>query len=201
MDQNDRQAIEGLFTKLSKVEQQSGPRDAEAEKFISDHVSTQPGAPYFMAQTIVVQEQALAAAQERIAQLEAQEPEQAPQQQRGGMFANMFGGGASVQPATSRQAGTVPSVGRGGPWGQQGEAASQPMQQGRAGGGFLAGAAQTAMGVAGGVLLGSAIGSMFGGSEANAAETPKAAEPAPAEEPVEDNQDFGGADDGGDFEF
>ena len=200
MDQNDRQAIKGLFTKLSKVEQQSGPRDAEAERFISDQVSTQPGAPYFMAQTIVVQEQALAAAQERIAQLEAQEPQQAPQQ-RGGMFANMFGGGAPAQSAAPRQAGAVPSVGRGGPWGQQAEAASQPMQQGRAGGGFLAGAAQTAMGVAGGVLLGSAIGSMFGGSEANAAETPKAAEPTPAEEPVEDNQDFGGADDGGGFEF
>lgn len=200
MDQNDRQAIEGLFTKLSKVEQQSGPRDAEAEKFISDQVSTQPGAPYFMAQTIIVQEQALAAAQERISQLESVEPQQATQQ-RGGMFANMFGGGAPAQSAAPRQTSAVPSVGRGGPWGQQGEAATQTMQQGRAGGGFLAGAAQTAMGVAGGVLLGSAIGSMFGGSEANANETPKPAEPAPAEEPVEANQDMGGADDGGDFEF
>ena len=48
-----------------------------------------------------------------------------------------------------------------GPWGQQGG------QQ--RGGGFLAGAAQTAMGVAGGVLLGNAIAGMFAG-DANAAD-------------------------------
>jgi len=42
---------------------------------------------------------------------------------------------------------------------------------GRGAGGFLAGAAQTAMGVAGGVLLGNAIASLFGGGgEAHAAE-------------------------------
>ncbi|MEI5682665.1 DUF2076 domain-containing protein [Mesorhizobium sp. CGMCC 1.15528] len=49
---------------------------------------------------------------------------------------------------------------------------------------------QTAMGVAGGVLLGSAIAGMFGGNEAQAAET--------NEEPQADNVDTG-FDDGGDF--
>ena len=51
-----------------------------------------------------------------------------------------------------------------GPWDRQ--------QQGYGGGGFLAGAAQTALGVAGGVLLGSAIASMFGAGSAQAAEQP-----------------------------
>ena len=74
----------------------------------------------------------------------------------------------------------------------------QPQQGGFGGGGFLAGAAQTAMGVAGGVLLGNAIGSMFAG-DAPATET-AAAEPAAEEPQVEEAAyDDGGFDDfGGD---
>jgi uncharacterized protein len=80
------------------------------------------------------------------------------------------------------------------------------------GGGFLAGAAQTAMGVAGGVLLGNAIAGMLGGHEAKAAEpaTDKGAEDAEdkgAEEPQEDAHtqeadfDDGGGADFGDFDM
>jgi hypothetical protein len=72
MDHQDRQAIEGLFGKLAEVERQSAPRDLEADAFISSRIAAQPGAPYFMAQTIVVQEQALDAAQARITDLEQQ---------------------------------------------------------------------------------------------------------------------------------
>ena len=56
MDRNDRQAIEDLFDKLATVERQSPQRDAELEAFIRDKIARQPGAPYYMAQTIVVQE-------------------------------------------------------------------------------------------------------------------------------------------------
>ena len=72
MDHQDRQAIEGLFGKLAEVERRSAPRDSEADAFISSRIAAQPGAPYFMAQTIVVQEQALDAAQARITDLEQQ---------------------------------------------------------------------------------------------------------------------------------
>jgi membrane protease subunit (stomatin/prohibitin family) len=65
------------------------------------------------------------------------------------------------------------------------------MQQ-RTGGGFLAGAAQTAMGVAGGVLLGNAIAGMLGGNEAQAAQP---AAPAPEPEAPVDDMDFGGDED------
>jgi hypothetical protein len=69
--------------------------------------------------------------------------------------------------------------------------------QQRGGGGFLAGAAQTALGVTGGVLLGNAIAGMLGGSEAKAAEpaTEKGTE-EPHEEPQTEEADFddGGAD-------
>ncbi|TIU14597.1 MAG: DUF2076 domain-containing protein, partial [Mesorhizobium sp.] len=65
----------------------------------------------------------------------------------------------------------------------------------RAGGGFLAGAAQTAMGVAGGVLLGNAIAGMFGGSEAQATEPAASLPDEAAADPAGD----AGSDGGGDF--
>jgi uncharacterized protein len=68
MDRNDRQAIEALFDKLATVERQSLPRDGQSETLIRDKIARQPGAPYYMAQTIVVQEQALAAAEARLAE-------------------------------------------------------------------------------------------------------------------------------------
>ena len=151
MDTNDRQAIEGLFGKLAAVERQSPTRDTEADSFIAGAIARQPGAPYYMAQTIVVQEHALNAAQAQIEQLQADLA--AARQgagQGGGLFSRMFGGGAAAPqrpayPARPQHHGTG--------------MAPMPGQ----GGGFLAGAAQTAVGVAGGVLLGNAIAGMFAG--------------------------------------
>lgn len=189
MDRNDQQAIEGLFSKLAHVERQSGNRDAESERFIQERIGNQPAAPYFMAQTIVVQEQALNAAQQRIEELEAQAAQSQPQQ-RGGLFSGMFGSSAAPQqprPAAAPQAQFAQAGRPASPWGGQARNAAPAPQ---AGGGFLAGAAQTAMGVAGGMLLGNAIMGMFGGNEAQAAE---AAPQEAAEEPAED-MDFGGDD-------
>lgn len=173
MDRNDQQAIESLFGKLAVVERQSAPRDAQAEEFIRGQIAQQPGAPYYMAQTIVVQEQALEAAQARIAELEA-EAARAPQPS-GGLLSGLFGDGR--RPARS---GTVPRVGGGGT-AFGGQYAPNPAQPAR-GGGFLAGAAQTAMGVAAGVLLGNAIAGMFGGNEAQAAEDDPGADDAGADD-------------------
>ena len=194
MDRNDQRAIESLFEKLDNVERQAPPRDPEAEIYIREQIARQPGAPYYMAQTIVVQEQALNAAQARIEELEQQPASR--HSSGGGTFSGIFGDSQA-----SRSAGSVPRVGR-----PDSEAPRQPFAQAqppqRAGGGFLAGAAQTAMGVAGGLLLGNMIAGMFGGDEAQAAQ-PQAddtqADDAQAEEAsVEDT----GFDDGGfgDFE-
>lgn len=206
MNEQDRQAIEGLFTRLGDAERQAGPKDAEAEAFIRQQIERQPGAPYLMAQTIVMQNFALEQAQQRIAQLE-EEIETRPAANSGGFLGGLFGGG---QPAQSPRSTSVPATGqpRGFPQagaGMQpgGYPAGGPMQQPQQGGGFLAGAAQTAMGVAGGVLLANAVGSMFGGGAASAATpAPDAAAAAPAEpaptpepqpEPVSaDDNDSGG---------
>lgn len=146
MDTNDRQAIAGLFEKLTQVERQMPVRDPEAERFIGEAITRHPGAPYYMAQTVVVQEHALNAAEARIAALEADLAEARKAPQGGGFLSGLFGGGAPRRSAPT----------------------GQPMPQG-APGGFLAGAAQTAMGVAGGMLLANAVAGMFAG-EAQAGE-------------------------------
>ena len=157
MDRNDREAIESLFEKIATVERNSPPRDAQSEAFISENISDHPAAPYYMAQTIIVQEQALAAAEQKIAELEAEGPGA-----RGGLFGSLFGDGRGATRTAARGAGSVPPVGR---------QAAEPQQGGS---GFLAGAAQTALGVTGGILLGNAIAGMFGSSKAEAAEKEEA---------------------------
>jgi hypothetical protein len=68
-----------------------------------------------------------------------------------------------------------------------------------AGGGFLAGAAQTAMGVAGGVVLGNMIADWLGPDTADI-EADALGGPDAAEQQVADAGDFGGGDfDVGDF--
>ena len=69
MQTQERDLITGLFGRLQQFEAQ--PRDPEAEALISGSVARQPAAPYLLVQTVLVQEQALKAAQERIAELEA----------------------------------------------------------------------------------------------------------------------------------
>ena len=118
MDQNDHIAISALFERLARVEASGPPRDPEAEALIKAAMLRQPGAAYYLAQTVLAQEQALKAAEARIAALE------------------------------SRASGGWP-------------ADPQPkLQQGAPG--FLAGAAQTALGVAGGVFLASTIADLMG---------------------------------------
>jgi uncharacterized protein len=187
MDSQDRQAIEGLFARLGEVERQAGNQDAGAQALIKERIAQQPGAPYFMAQTIVMLDYALRNAQQRIEELERQ---QAERPAGGGLLSGLLGGGQNA----GRTAGSVPAIARGP---APDVAAPPPAQPGR--GGFLAGAAQTAMGVAGGVLLGNAIGGMFGGNEAKAAETAPAsvAEPASDEGGGFFDNIFGGGDDEG----
>jgi hypothetical protein len=178
MDQRDREAIEELFQKIAEVERRSGPRDIEAEAFIRARIAQHPAASYYMAQTIVVQEEALNEAERRIAELESPAG-----QGQGGLLGGLFGGG---RPERHRR---------------YAPAAGQSRRQGRgAGGGFLAGAAQTAMGVAGGVLLGNMIADLFSPDPAAAGE----AEDAGFDDTAEGAEagaeaDVGGADAGGDF--
>jgi hypothetical protein len=183
MDQNERQVIDELFGKLRQAEAQSGPRDKEAEDHIRTLVSSQPAAPYLMAQAIVIQEQALAAAQARIQEVERELAERPAG--GGGFLGSLFGGGAPARPPA--RAAQPPGYGTVGD--PRVAAYANPHQQ-RPGGGFLGGAMQTAMGVAGGMLIGSMLADAFSsGGEAIAAE---AAEALPEEIPEDTGWDLGG---------
>ena len=200
MNTQERQVIDDLFDKLREAERQSGARDPAAEAHIRSRIDAQPGAPYYMAQTIVMQEQALHHAQARIDELER---DLSSRPAGGGFLSSLFGGGApqAQPPRGGPMHGYPPAMDSGppragAPWGGAAPGMAGPpgmaAQAGR--GGFLAGAAQTAMGVAGGVMLGNMLGNMFGGGSANAGEGGKAqAQHAAAEDP---GDDFGG---GGDW--
>lgn len=167
MDQNERAIIDDLFAKLQEAERRAGPRDGDAEEAIRRHVEAQPAVPYYMAQAIVVQQEALKGAQGRIDDLERQLAERPA---GGGFLSGLFGGGQSSAPPPAR---TVRPATARGPSGAP------------AGGGFLAGAAQTALGVAGGIMIADALGDMFGAGDATAAEAVPADEAA-AVEPAEE---------------
>ncbi len=186
MDNQDRQVIDGLFGRLGTAEREAGPRDPQAEALIGQHLMRQPNAPYFMAQTLVMQDYALQSAQARIEELERQAA--ARPAGGGGFLSSLFGGGQPARGPDPRQQQR---------YGQPGMAPQQqgmvpPMQHPPQRGGFLAGAAQTAMGVAGGLLIGNMIAGMFTGGAAEAAP----ADAAAAEPPPED---MGGGDEGGGF--
>jgi hypothetical protein len=181
MDQNERRIIDDLFERLRKAEEQSGPRDAEAEALIARHVGAQPAAPYYMAQAIVVQQDALARAQARIEDLEHR-----PAARRsGGFLGGLLGGGEEAEAAGA-------PVRR-----DQGVQSFGPYQR-AGGGGFLAGAMQTALGVAGGFLIAEALSGLLSPDEAAAA-APEAGpdDPSMAEEGLSEAEtggDFGGFD-------
>jgi hypothetical protein len=159
MDQNERQVIDELFGKVRQAEQGSGPRDPAAEQHIMAKLQTQPAAPYYMAQAIVVQEHALQAAQARIEQLEGEI--QARPAGGGGFLSGLFGGGA--QPAATP--GHLPAQPM-----TPGMQRLQQYQRPGMGGSFLGGAMQTAMGVAGGLVLGNLLMGAFASDPAAAAE-------------------------------
>jgi hypothetical protein len=169
MQSEERELITGLFGRLQPFESQ--PRDGEADALIKDLAARQPAAPYLLVQTVLVQEQALKAAQERIAELEAK---------------------GAAAPAASGFLGSAPKIA---PWGAQAAAAPSaprpavpstrsPLQaalapQQQAGGGFLRTAMATAAGVAGGALLFEGIRSLMGSNPGPFGQTASAAQPAP----------------------
>jgi hypothetical protein len=177
MTPQERQLVDDLFDRLSKLE--TAPRDPDAGAAISQGLRRAPNAVYALVQTTLLQDEALKRAHARIQELEGVEPEQ---NQSGGFLDSMrdaiFGQNQSrgsvpnVRPPEvgSRPAwntGQVLQQGQGpgqynqAPYGQQPYGAPQAPVGG--GGSFLGTAAAAAAGVVGGGLLMSSIRSMMGG--------------------------------------
>ena len=101
MTPEERQLLAGLFDRTRAASSQ--PRDREAEALIADAVREQPYAPYLLAQTVIVQEQALHASSDRLQQLEAQirDLQQQAAAPQGGSFLSGLGGLFGGAPAPS----------------------------------------------------------------------------------------------------
>jgi hypothetical protein len=201
MTPEERQLISGLFDRMRSFG--SPEKDREAEALITEAVRALPDAPYMLVQSVLVQEQALQQAGDRIEALEEQvrKGQGAGQAAGSGSFlGGLFGGGraesrgASVPAIGARATPSVYDGARTPPVQHATPLQAAPSPQAAGGGGsFLRTAMATAVGVAGGMLAAGAIRDMLGGGSAqanpasNAAPTPAStAEPAPA--PAEQTQ-------------
>jgi hypothetical protein len=185
MTPQERQMVDDLFDRLSKVE--GAPRDPDAGAAISQGLSRAPNAVYALVQTVLVQDEALKRADARIQELERGG---ASEQSRGGFLDSMrdsiFGQSqprgsvpnvpppANGRPAwnTGQVLQQAPGAGRydqgqpnqapynQGPYNQPYGA---PQAPGGGGGSFLGTAAAAAAGAVGGGLLMNSIRSMMGG--------------------------------------
>ena len=99
MSPEERQLLTGLFDRIRGAA--TTPRDQEAEGLIQDATKAQPYAPYFLAQTVLVQDQALRAANDRLQELEGKVKDLESQAASGprpggflGGLGSLFGGSA-----------------------------------------------------------------------------------------------------------
>ncbi|EOS93012.1 DUF2076 domain-containing protein [Erwinia tracheiphila] len=163
MQNEEQQLIENLFNRLKQAETQSAPRDATAEKLIQQHIQQQPGAPYYMAQAILIQEAAMKQLNNRVSELEAKlaQSQQPPQQSSGGFLSGLFGGGQRQSAPQSVAPQQSSPWGNNAPVQQQPGWSAPPAAAPSATRGFLGGALQTAVGVAGGVVMADMLTSMF----------------------------------------
>ena len=186
MTPQERDLITTLLDRLKSTAGQ--PKDPEADALIRQAMAQMPDAPYYLVQTVLIQDLSLHQAEARLADLEKQLGDaNAAQSAPTSFLGSLFGRGQPAQPS-----GSVPSAG---PWSrgpnvapppqgapqyaQPGYAQPAPAQPGYApggggmfggaggGGGFLQSAAATAAGIAGGALLFQGISSMFGHGYAN----------------------------------
>jgi uncharacterized protein len=184
MTPQERQLVDDLFDRLSKVE--GAARDPEAAASIVQGMRKAPNAIYALVQTTLLQDEALKRAHERIQELEAAVTDERPQS--GGGFLDSMRDAVFGQ---NPQRGSVPSVRppelpsrptwnsgqvmqqaqapgqqapgqySQAPYGQPYGAPQAPM--GGGGGSFLGTAAAAAAGMVGGSLLLGSIRSMMGG--------------------------------------
>lgn len=175
MTPQERRLVEELFEKLATLETQ--PRERDAEQTIMEGLRKAPNATYALVQTVLLQDEALRNAAERISELEGEQMEQPAQ---GGFLDSMrdtiFGSGtrprSSVPPVrgSDRPMGLPPGYrndnpaaadypGAGAP--PQGGVPQQPAPQ-QGGGSFLGTAAAAAVGTIGGAMLMNSLGGMFG---------------------------------------
>ncbi|WP_187307832.1 DUF2076 domain-containing protein [Buchnera aphidicola] len=171
MNSDEKQLIENLFSRLYKTEIKSSNRDDIAEKLIKDLLEKYPNSPYYMAQTILIQETAIKKLNEKISVLNnnlEKNKQDDKSASGGGFLSNLFGTKkhqvASKEHMYSNENkpnntvrdsnfGSFPSQTRSNTIPQSGTINNTS--------GFLSGALQTAAGVAGGVVMANMLMNLF----------------------------------------
>jgi uncharacterized protein len=188
MTPQEKELLTTLLDRLKNAPTQA--KDPEADALIRQAIAERPDLPYYLVQTVLIQDLSLHQAQQRLADLEKQlaDAQQAAKPSVGSFLGGLFGqrppapvGSAPppagpwtrspqvaaappTQPYAQPQPGYAqPGYGQpmGGPGGMMGGAGGMMGGMG-GGGGFLRSAAATAAGVAGGALLFQGISSLFG---------------------------------------
>jgi hypothetical protein len=182
MTPEERSLINGLFDRMGSFGTPEKDRDAEA--LIGQRIRAMPDAPYMLTQSVLVQEQALEAANRRVQELEervqALEQDMGAPPQRSGSF--LGGAPASRWGNQEGRSGSVPQVGarstpsgyaEPAPWQSVPPRGGPAPEAGGGGGGFMRSAMATAAGVAGGMLVAESIRNMMGGSHAKGSILPE----------------------------
>ena len=185
MNPQEKELLTTLLDRLRNAPRQD--KDPEADALIRQAMAVQPDLPYYLTQTVLIQDLSLHQAQQRIADLEKQlaDAQQAAKPTVGSFLGGLFGSRPPAQASGPAQA----SPPQAGPWTRSPQVAAAPPAQpygqpgyaqqpgygqqpmgggfmgggmGSAGGGFLRSAAATAAGVAGGALLFQGIELLFG---------------------------------------
>ena len=115
MTPQERELITKLFERLTALE--NAPRDPDAERAIQEGLARAPHAVYPLVQTVLVQDEALKAANAKIEELQAalDEPPPQPEQPKG--FLDSMRGSLFGRDEAPARGGSVPSVRPGGsPW-------------------------------------------------------------------------------------
>lgn len=181
MNSDERRLISDLFERMRGYGAPDKDRDAEA--LINQSVRANPDAPYMLVQSVLVQEQALQAANNRVLELEEQlrsmeESDRSRGSGSGSFLGSIWGGARRGEEPRS----SVPQVGaratpsaydsrsdNRSPWSQSAQSPQQqPAPAAASGGGFMRSALTTAAGVAGGMLLADSVRNMLGGGHAHA---------------------------------
>jgi uncharacterized protein len=207
MTPQERQLVDDLFDRLSKVE--SAPRDPDAASAIAQGLRTAPNAVYALVQTVLVQDEALKRANSRIQELEAGA---APEQNQSGGFLDsmrdtIFGQGQPHGSVPNVRPPEIPSrpTWNSGQVLQQAQGPGQYHQEpyhqeqyrqepygapqppmGGGGGSFLGTAAAAAAGAVGGSLLLGSIRSMMGGNHRSFADAAVSGDRATTQNPWSD---------------
>jgi hypothetical protein len=144
MTPEESRLLSELLDRLARLP--AGYKDAEADALIRAAMIKLPDAPYQLVQATILHEQAAAQAKARIDQLESENARLRQQL-------------AATPPQPTYAQSPVPMAPAPSPWGAP---QVSPWGAPRSGG-FLSGVAETAVGVAGGMLLAQGVSNLFGG--------------------------------------